>query len=161
MIFQTPLTSTRKRDARKRNWHLHLPIFSPIFSCRPASVQPLKMMAFCQANTRQGRPGHPPVATLSLAASSSDYTAASFRSSGSRSEQSEGTTDDTATQNQSGESRGNKGAALSPSNLSISGQILPAVDWMRCVKMIHGDNSGDSSSFAANLSPWCTGGGEP
>ena len=49
--------------------------------------------------------------------------------------------------------------AAQRSNLSISGQILPAVDWMRCVKMIHGDNSEDSSSFAAKLSP-CTGGGK-
>ena len=43
----------------------------------------------------------------------------------------------------------------------LEGQILPAVDWMRCVKMIRGDNSGDSSSFAAKLSPWSTGGGKP
>ena len=39
------------------------------------------------------------------------------------------------------------------SNLSIRGQILPAVDWMRWAKMVCGDNSGDSSSFAAKLSP--------
>ena len=39
-------------------------------------------------------------------------------------------------------------------------QILPVVDWMRSAKMIRGDNSGDSSSFAAKLSPWCTGGGK-
>ena len=38
------------------------------------------------------------------------------------------------------------------SNLPIRGQILPA-DWMRWAKMIRGDNSGDSSSFAAKLSP--------
>ena len=53
------------------------------------------------------------------------------------------------------------GTAAHRSNLPIRGQILPAVDWMRCVKMMRGDNSGDSSSFAAKLSPWSTGGGKP
>ena len=53
------------------------------------------------------------------------------------------------------------GTAAHRSSLSISGQILPAVDWMRCVKMIRGDNSGESSSFAAKLSPWFIGGGKP
>ena len=53
-----------------------------------------------------------------------------------------------------------QGTAAQQSNLSISGQILPAVDWVRWAKMIRGDNSGDSSSFAAKLSPWCTGGGK-
>jgi len=46
-----------------------------------------------------------------------------------------------------------QGTVAQQSNLSISGQILPAVDWMRWAKMIRGDNSGDSSSFAAKLSP--------
>ena len=46
-----------------------------------------------------------------------------------------------------------QGTAAQRSNRSISGQILPADDWMRWAKMIHGDNSGDSSSFAAKLSP--------
>ena len=51
-----------------------------------------------------------------------------------------------------------QGTAAQRSNLSIRDQILPAVDWMRWAKMITGDNSGDSSSFAAKLSPWCKGG---
>ena len=54
-----------------------------------------------------------------------------------------------------------QGTAAQRSNLSISGQILPAVDWMWWAKMIRGDNSGDSSSFAAKLSPWCKGGDKP
>ena len=53
-----------------------------------------------------------------------------------------------------------QGTAAQRSNLSISGRILPAVDWMRCAKMVSGDNSGEGSSFAAKLSPWCTGGGK-
>ena len=48
------------------------------------------------------------------------------------------------------ESQGN---AAQRSNLSIRGQILTAVDWMRWAKMVRGDNSGNSSSFAAELSP--------
>ena len=54
-----------------------------------------------------------------------------------------------------------QGTAAQRSNLSIRDQILPAVDWMRWAKMITGDNSGDSSSFAAKLSPWCKGGDKP
>ena len=47
-----------------------------------------------------------------------------------------------------------QGTAAQRSNLSIRGQILPAVDCMRWAKMVRGDNSGNSSSFAAKLSPW-------
>ena len=92
------------------------PNLLPIFSCRPACVQPLKMMAFCQhLSTR--RPGHPPVATLYSCFLQWRSTAASFRSSERHDPDLKGRPL-AATQNQSGESQGNKGPALT------SGQIF-------------------------------------
>ena len=133
------------RDARKRNAHLHLP---PIFSCRPP-VFSLNMMAFCHASTRQ----YCPVATKYSATSS---TAASFSDCTNFLQVIRTIWRD----DRYPESKLNHEETKLHSGQIFRGQILSAVDRMRCVEMIHGDNSGDSSSFAANLSPWCTGGGE-
>ena len=51
------------------------------------------------------------------------------------------------------ESKLNHKGTLRSGQIFQLGQILPAVDWMRWAKMVRGDNSGDSSSFAAKLSP--------